>query len=237
MQRIILLVLAIAIVGIGSFYMLRGGEELTYTATVEEENAVLLVDQPTQADDYVVSYAKLAQPGYVLIHSVNPETGESEVVGTSGLLTAGEHTNVRITKRSRAGTNERAARAALRASIVADNGDGAFNAEEDTAVLVEGDESSEVVESETATNPEELTEEEIGELLEEAGYTVVEENDGITEEIAESETMEADESDEMTESEEGQAEESGMEESEEDAQEAGPAMEEGATSADEGENL
>lgn len=180
MQRIIILVVAIAIIGLGAYYMSQGGTELAYTATVEEENAVLLVNQPAEEDSYVVSYAKLSEPGYVLIYGTNPTTGATEAVGTSDLLPAGEHTNVRITKRNRSGTNERAARMALRAAIVADNGDGAYS-QADTEVLAE---ASGAEESEDATDPEELTGEEITELLEDAGYTVIEEGSATEEEGA-----------------------------------------------------
>jgi len=149
---------------------LRGGEEEMDESTtlVTEDNAVLVVDQPLE-NSTVVSYAKLSKPGFIIIYDTTV-TGEKTVLGNSALLPAGEYTNV-VVKHRRSGSSRNKNTNTTTVNVVADNGDGEFT-EEDSDVLVA---ESEVEVNEESDPIEDVTEENIGELLEDEGYVVDEE--------------------------------------------------------------
>lgn len=117
-----------------SIYYMMGGGRSGDSSAVQGENVVVLPDQASDSDVYVVSYAKLSRPGYVLIYAWD-EAGVRHVVGRSALLAAGEHTNVYIAKFEGVSVG---AGASIEAAIVADNGDGVYDASTDTEVLFGG---------------------------------------------------------------------------------------------------
>ncbi|MCA9353696.1 hypothetical protein KC842_02385 [Candidatus Nomurabacteria bacterium] len=160
---------------------------------VEEENAVILADQkPGMAA--TVSYAKLAQPGFIIIYKTDTETNTKKVVGTSALLPAGENFNVEVTL-----TEETTSGDSISAELTADDGDGEYSEETDTPVL-DGEEavSSDGEISEDAPAIEEIV---VSDLVEEEGYTLVEET------VVEEEVMTDDESSDEEVMTEGETEE------------------------------
>lgn len=179
--RIILLVI-IAIVLIVIFTRKDKKEDvLGVTETlVEEENAVLVMDQQP-GEETVVSYAKLSKPGYVVVYS-SDASGKKEVLGTSALLSAGEHKNIKVVHSGM--TSKKGSK--ISAVVVADNGDETYT-ESDNEVLVETTTEESMAEiSEDAVLDESISDEDLGNLLEDAGYTVEEESND------DSETMEED---------------------------------------------
>lgn len=135
---------------------------------VTDDNAILIQDQKP-ANDTVVTYAKLAQPGYVVLYAPQAD-GAKTVVGESDLLPAGEHRNVRVHHHHgssvKSGTG-------VSAAIVADDGDGIFSPESDTDVLVPdtGDSATAVITDDAALDTD-LSDEELGDLLVDGGYDV-----------------------------------------------------------------
>jgi len=131
---------------------------------VAEPNAVLLKDQKP-GDDTIITYAKLAKPGYVAVYSA-PQGGQKELIGTSDLLPAGEHRNVRVHHHHAVQSG-----ATVTAAIVADDGDGVF---EDTDATVttpaDADDSATATISDDADFDTSPTDQELSEELEDAGY-------------------------------------------------------------------
>lgn len=149
---------------------------------VMEENAVLVMDQQP-GEETVVSYAKLSKPGYVVVYSTD-ESGNKAVLGSSTLLSAGEHKNVKVMHSGN--SSKKGSR--VSAIIVADNGDEIYS-EEDAEVLVEtSTEESMAGISEEAVLDENISDEDLENLLEDAGYTVEvessDESDSMMEEEA-----------------------------------------------------
>jgi hypothetical protein len=168
-------ILVIVIIVILIFVAFKGKDD--YESIVTEDNAVLILDQQPSDDSVVVSYAKLSQPGYVLVSEVDSATNEPVVVGASELLSAGEHIGVTVLRRD---SKNHASDTTVTATIVADNGDGVYDEATDTEILtksnpegtVEVEVFSEAMVSEDAEELVELSLEELAELLEEAGYNV-----------------------------------------------------------------
>lgn len=165
-------VLLTAVIVFSIYQILRSGHAPGNSA-IEEKNAVLLLDQSKDSNEYVVSYAKLSKPGYVLIYSID-RSGRRSVVGRSELLAAGEHVNVRIAKIEGSGgsSSETGGATSIFASIVADDGDGVFDETRDSDVLFDGDGVSEASEYVFAESPEVSSAEELAQLLADQGYTV-----------------------------------------------------------------
>ncbi|HVW71575.1 MAG TPA: hypothetical protein VHB93_00270 [Candidatus Paceibacterota bacterium] len=148
----------IVIVG-GYWYLDRA-----YASTlVTNDNAVLLQDQKPGTDT-VVTYAKLSKPGYVVIYSTST-AGEKTVAGQSDLLTAGEHRDVHV---HTTGTQV-ASGGTIVAAVVADNGDGTYDAN-DTEVLAGDDAAATAEVSDTASLDESPSDADLAKLLDEAGY-------------------------------------------------------------------
>lgn len=165
---------AIAVVLIVVFTGKDKNEDMMETL-VQEENAVLVMDQQP-GEETVVSYAKLSKPGYVKVYSTDT-AGNKEVLGTSSLLTAGEHKNIKVLHSG----NSSKKGSKISAVIVADDGDGAYT-ETDSEVLVETSTEETMAEiSEEANLSVELSDEELEGLLENAGYTTSEDLDGDSE--------------------------------------------------------
>lgn len=169
MKKLISLIIIVLVVWGLVILVQRWGTVPTYEALVTEDNAVLLVDQQP-GDDVVVSYAKLSQPGYVLVYGDNPATGLPAVLGTSTLLPAGEHRGITI-------RHGQSYSGRMNAKIVHDDGDGVFDEAADQAVLADdGTEvSSEADTNVTASEDVALTDEELVAELEAEGYDVNEE--------------------------------------------------------------
>ncbi len=187
---IIVLIAVIVIV----FYAVGGtSKTVQYESLVEEANAIVVADQQPDEEEVIVHYAKLSQPGYVIIYGVDATTGSTtnEVIAVSPLLEAGEYKNLPVTKTVKSGyikSNKVVAR------LVVDNGDGAFDVADDA---VAADESGEAVESdavisEDVEDADVQTDEQIVDLLEEEGYTVNEEalDQGSSDEMTDDAMME-----------------------------------------------
>lgn len=203
MKNLVIGIVVLVLVGAGFYYLSRSNDEAPVVendSVIAEENAVVFV--PEQEDEeLVVRYAKLAEPGYIIIFL--GEGDEKEVAAQSELLAAGEHRNVKTTKRggSRAYT---AAEASV--SVVADNGDEVFDVATDTEVLVA---EEDVVLFEGDVVADGVSEEVLEELLEEAGFTVLEDEASEEEEMVEDESSDSD-SEESTEGEENGGSEVGV---------------------------
>lgn len=150
---------------VGYFYL----DSQNAVSVVSNENAVLIQDQPS-GDNTVVTYAKLSKAGHIVVLEANPQTGETVILGASEVLQAGEHKNVSVAHYNGARSNQGSAIAAI---LVADNGDGTFSQADDTEVLAD-----ETVPTVTATVYDGAsievppTDEELAQLLANAGYTV-----------------------------------------------------------------
>lgn len=158
--KIWIVIIGAAAIGLGAWYAF-GTKDETVESLVSDENAILLQDQQP-ADETVVSYVKLSQPGYVTVHATD-DSGEKAFVGSSELLAAGEHKNVRVRHSTGA-----VIKGTITASVVADDGDGAYSAETDAEVLVSDDSMM----SEDAELTLDLSDEALAALLDEAGYDV-----------------------------------------------------------------
>ncbi|MBU0750249.1 hypothetical protein KKH15_01905 [Patescibacteria group bacterium] len=156
-------------------------QKMAEASLVTDENAVLVADQQP-GDETVVSYAKLSKPGYVVVYSTEAN-GTKTVLGSSDLLTAGEHRNVKV--RHTGGTSINGS--VVTATIVADDGDGSYSAETDTEVVSE--------DSAAVSNDAELdtmmSDEDLAVMLDEAGYDVSAEMSEDT--MVEDDTMMSDE--------------------------------------------
>lgn len=158
-----------------------------YVALVEEDNAVLVTDQQP-GDEVTVNYVKLDKPGYVSVYSKSQD-GAQELLGTSALLSAGEHRNVSVPLNKTVVSGN-----TVRIAAVADNGDGEFDEETDVAVL---DQNNEEVSFEIDITPDAPIAEEVDliDLADDAGYSVNEDSDLVnTEEASMEESMEEEES-------------------------------------------
>lgn len=170
---IIGIVIVIIVIAIAWYYSTGNGVIDEEVPIVEENNAVLIIDQEP-GDETEVQYAKLSQPGFVLILSTNSE-GERVVVGVSEFLEAGEYRTIDI---SHVGDFETQNGSSVSAVIVADNGDGVFS-ETDTQVLVdETAPGTTAMISDEADTEIILTDEELASMLLAAGYNVNEEHLG-----------------------------------------------------------
>lgn len=203
MKNLVIGIVVLALVGAGFYFLSRSEEQAPMTddesSVIAEEDAVVFVpEQEGNESDVVVSYAKLSEPGYVIIFL--GEGDDKEIFAQSEYLEAGEHRNVKTTKRggSRAYTSTDAS-----VSVVADDGDQMFDVASDTEVLVSEDE---VVIFEGDVAADAVTDEALEEILEEAGFTVVVE-----------EEAEAANDSESTESSEGTSDDSTEAEAEGDA--------------------
>jgi hypothetical protein len=174
------IILTVLILGLIAIWYWGGTEEVE-SSLVTEENAVLIEDQQP-GEETTVAYAKLAQPGYVIVY-VTDSSGNKSVLGSSDLLPAGEHRKVIV--RHRRGSNSNNG-TTVSAAIVADDGDEVFS-EEDTEVVAD-----DAVISVDVTSDTELTDEELVELLDEAGYDVLEEEMNVEEENMEEENSPSD---------------------------------------------
>ena len=94
-------------------------------------NAIAAFDQPA-ANSAVVTLVTMEDDGFVVLHASNKGQAGA-VVGTSRLLRAGAYDNLRINY-DVAQSNG----AEIIAMLHADNGDGEFNASEDSAVMMNG---------------------------------------------------------------------------------------------------
>ncbi len=165
----IVLLLAIAVVLVIVF-MGKNKKDDKIETLVEEENAVLVMDQQP-GEETVVSYAKLSKPGYVKVYSTDT-SGKQEVLGTSSLLSAGEHKNIKVVHSGM--TSKKGSK--ISAVVVADDGDELYS-ETDSEVLVETSVEESMAEiSEEAVLDENISDEDLENLLEDAGYTTEEES-------------------------------------------------------------
>lgn len=185
----------VAIVAVVVFTGKDKGMDSMEETLIQEENAVLIMDQQP-GETTVVSYAKLSKPGYVVVYSQDA-AGNKQVLGTSDLLNAGEHKNITVVHSGRmtqAGDT-------VSAVVVADDGDETYT-ESDSEVLVETTTDESMAEiSLDAVLDENISDEVLGDILEDAGYTVVETEMETTDEVMESENdteMTSEETVEMT---------------------------------------
>lgn len=174
MKNLVIGIVVLALVGAGFYLLSRSEEEAPVvneeSSVIAEEDAVVFVpEQDGNESDVVVSYAKLSEPGYIIIFL--GEGDDKEIFAQSEYLEAGEHRNVKTTKRG--GTRAYSSTDAS-VSVVADDGDQVFDVAADTEVLVSEDEVV-VFEGEVAADA--VTDEALEEILEEAGFTVVEEEE------------------------------------------------------------
>lgn len=182
-KKLIILVVLIAIVALLVVFGNKPSEE-TYASLVEESDAVLIADQQPDEETVSVAYVKLSKPGYVSIYETTP-TGGRALIGTSDLLLAGEYTNIVVRHRGRNSNSPNT----VTAVVVHDDGDEVFDESVDSEAVVDG----EAVESEAVIdeNAVEVTEEDLPDLLEEEGYTVVleEEQEEVIDEILDEEVV------------------------------------------------
>jgi len=159
----------IIVIALG-LYAAHGTAPAADAALVTNDNAILLPDQPSTTDT-VVPYVKLSQPGFVLVYTTTTTTttGGRQVLGTSDLLSAGEHRNVRVHHHN---GSKPANGSTITATIVADNGDGTYSADSDTQTLIPDDEQPTADVSEDAVVDMTQTDEEIATELTNAGYDV-----------------------------------------------------------------
>ncbi|MEZ4103658.1 MAG: hypothetical protein R3B55_03895, partial [Candidatus Paceibacterota bacterium] len=159
------LLVAIAIILVVVFTGKDKKEDMMEDTLVMEENAVLVMDQQP-GEETVVSYAKLSKPGYVVVYS-SDASGKKEVLGTSAFLSAGEHKNIKVVHSG----NSSKKGSKISAVIVADDGDETYT-ESDNEVLVETTTEDSMAEiSEEAVLDENISDEDLENLLEDAGYT------------------------------------------------------------------
>ncbi|HVX90415.1 MAG TPA: hypothetical protein VHC20_02135 [Candidatus Paceibacterota bacterium] len=151
------IVLVILVIG-GYWYLDRAYA----TTLVTNDNAVLLESQKP-SDDMVVTYAKLAKPGYVVIYTSSTSTPKT-VAGQSDLLTAGEHRNVHIHT-----NGTLTAGATITAAVVADDGNGTYD-DSDTEVLAGDDAAASAELSDTAVLDETPSDADLAAKLDDAGY-------------------------------------------------------------------
>ncbi|MBU2103547.1 hypothetical protein KKD81_00600 [Patescibacteria group bacterium] len=177
-SKILLIVVVIVLLGAFAWYWNNAKE--VEASLVSDENAVLVSDQQP-ADETVVTYAKLSKPGYVVVYSADTD-GNKSVLGTSELMSAGEHRNVHVKHRNGAIS----AGGSISAAIVADNGDGSFSEESDTDVAAEDD----AMISEDADLDLSISDEDLAALLEDAGYDLSAETEtAVEEEMMEEDTQ------------------------------------------------
>lgn len=134
-----------------------------------EENVVVIADQKTDVEEntITVGYAKLSKPGFVVLSTKNSQTGEMMVLGTSTLLSAGEHFNIKVKRTGQiisSGKTEIVA-----ASLVADNGDGEYSDADNALTTETGDEAMIALDIE---KDGELSVEEVVGELEDNGYVI-----------------------------------------------------------------
>lgn len=153
----------------------------SFASTVLEDDAVLIMDQPS-SDSTVVSYAKLSKPGFIVVSSTEAN-GKTQVLGTSDFLPAGEYRHVLV---KHSGGKRASSGSSVTATVVADDGDESFDPSTDTEALVEDDASADA----SAEVPAELTDEELSDALDEAGYTVVSSDDDVLIESDDDESVE-----------------------------------------------
>jgi len=162
MNKIFLLIILVAIIGAGAWAWQEKQNKNAQTALVTDENAVLVSDQQP-GDETIVTYAKLAKPGYVVIRATDT-SGTKVVLGASDLLPAGEHRNVHV--RHRSGTSVISG-TAITAEIIVDNGDGTFDEASDNesvaddGAIVDGNAELDLT----------LSDNDLSMLLDDAGYT------------------------------------------------------------------
>jgi len=167
MKKIILGVAGVVVIIL--IFVSLNREEIVVTeeekTVVVEENVVVVAEQNDE-EETVVSYAKLSKPGYVLIYGQDSNNNKI-VVGSSDYLEVGEHTNIKIKHQ----VKKAMIVGKITVNTVADNGDQSFSSDDEETLS----EETEVVVDIEATDPEELTGEEIVELIEDAGYEINEE--------------------------------------------------------------
>lgn len=185
-QVVVGIVIAILIAG-GAFWYLN-----KEAAVVRGEDAVLLQDQPAD-EEVIVSYARLSKPGYVVVYETNAN-GDRETVGQSEYLEAGEHRNVVVT-RSQARTGNPGS---LSAVVVADDGDGSYDAAGDSQELAVSSEAEADASAEVNLT---LTDEEIEMLLTGDMSLETETESQVEEPILDLDLMNTTESEESTEAE------------------------------------
>ncbi|MBU1293102.1 hypothetical protein KJ819_03515 [Patescibacteria group bacterium] len=166
------LIIAVVVILLGAFAWYWNNSQQAEASLITDENAVLVSDQQP-SDETVVTYAKLAQSGYVVVYSTDA-AGNKSVVGSSELMSAGEHRNVHVKHRNGAIV----AGGTISAAIVVDDGDGSFSEESDTAVVAEDD----AMISEDAELALNVSDEDLAALLEDAGYDLSAETEASVEE-------------------------------------------------------
>jgi len=182
MKKVVWLLVVIALILIlVSIFARKDVDEYTLDNFISDDNAVVLAEQ-VPGDRTVVSYTKLAKPGYVLVYGED-EDGNKIFLGSSDLLAAGDHFNTVVRHRSGKRTSSDTKVTAL---AVADDGDGVFDLEIDNDQIA--DESEADVDGD-AKDPATLTIVEIGELIDDAGFDVT------AEEVLEDSSSDMDEDD------------------------------------------
>ncbi len=160
--------------GVAAVIVLVGGywylDHAYATELVTNDNAVLIQDQPP-GDETVVTYAKLAKPGYVVVYAKD-SGGATTVVGQSDLLPAGEHRNVHVKHHTGSHVSSGTT---VTAAVVADDGDGVFSPAEDTEVLAGDDADSSAELSDDAVLDENQSDADVAALLDDAGYDLSDE--------------------------------------------------------------
>ena len=149
-------------------YAAHGTAPVADASLVSNGNALLLPNQPSSSDT-VVPYVKLSQPGFVIVYTTTTTTQTKQVLGTSDLLSAGEHRNVHVHHDNGA---KPADGSAISATIVADNGDGTYTAGDDTQTLLPDDQQPTADISDDAVVDDAPTDEQLAAELSDAGYDV-----------------------------------------------------------------
>lgn len=178
MKKTILWIVAAIVIILLAIYAYKANNPGLFGADtfVQEKDAVLLLDQKP-SNSTTVTYAKLSKSGYVKIYSTKAN-GSKVLIGTSALLTAGEHRNIVIDNTT--GTTQTGS--TISANIVADNGDGVYSDDDSETLVAISDKGASATVKEDAEESTSLDDHALEHQLAEAGYTV--NNEEVAEEEA-----------------------------------------------------
>ena len=136
MNKTITIIIALLLVGLGAFFFYQSSteEEAAPELTLLRvgENAIYVADQmPAAAETVMIGFVDLVEVGWVVIHE-NNEGKPGTIMGNSDFLSSGETRDfsINLTRASVDGEQ-------LFAMPHKDNGDGVFNAVDDTPVIDE----------------------------------------------------------------------------------------------------
>ena len=132
MNKTVTIIIALLLVGLGVFFFYQPSteEEATPESTLLRvgENAIFVADQ-MPAETVMISFVDLAEVGWVVIHE-NNEGKPGIIMGNSDFLSSDETRDFSINLIRASVDSEQ-----LFAMLHKDNGDGIFNAAEDTPVI------------------------------------------------------------------------------------------------------